>query len=202
MKRSIFFALFVGLFFTSSAFASEASCTAFANSMMQRAVAVFHDSKKSEEQKRQALYTLFYEAVDTDWIGKFVLGHFWREATLAQQKEYLEAYRTYMSHTYISKMNEDDFENITAIDIVAIMPRPAGQFEAKTLVKQKDDDDVSVHYTLDDTSGKCRIHDIKVEGVSLVTGQRSEFSTLAQSAGVSGVIAALHKQIENIQSGN
>lgn len=201
MRSAIVAILFAGLFFASSVFAADSSCNTFAHTMTDRAVAIFHDKGKTIEQKREALYALFYEAVDTDWMGKFVLGHYWQNATPAQRKQYLEAYRTYVGHSYISKLDEDDLRDIDAIQIVALMPRPDGEFEAKTLVKQKDEEDASVHFLLSNNSGKCRVHDIKIEGVSLLTNQYSEFSALTKTAGVQGVIAALQR-LQNNQDGN
>jgi ABC-type transporter MlaC component len=41
------------------------------------------------------------------------------------------------------------------------------------------------------------VHDIKLEGVSLLISQSSEFGTLAGSSGVKGVIDAMKKKIAN-----
>ena len=86
--------------------------------------------------------------------------------------------------------------SVDEIKISSIIPQAnSGQFEAKTLITRKTDDDVRVDYLLDEMSGKCQVHDIKVEGVSLITSQRSEFGTLAGTSGVKGVIEAMKKKL-------
>lgn len=176
------------------AFADDATCKAFATTMIKRVVDIFHDAKQSEQQKRQSLSVVFQDAVDTDWIGRFVLGRFWREATSQQQAAYLKSYRIYITNSYVSKFKDEDGMSVDDITLTSITPKDANEFDAKTLIKRHGDDDAQVNYLLDNSSGKCKVHDIQVEGVSLLTSQRSEFTTLAGSSGVNRVIEALQKK--------
>jgi phospholipid transport system substrate-binding protein len=173
------------------AFAAPAACPEFATEMSSRVVAIFHDTTKSEVQKRTALSATFDEAVDTDWIGKFVLGRFWKVATPEQQAAYLKVYKAYLTHTYISKFNEEDGAGVDAIKVTGITPAQPNEFEAKSIIQQKGDDDVHVDYLLSDASGKCQVHDIKIEGVSLLATHRSEFNAMASSGGIDAVITKL-----------
>lgn len=196
MRHFVYLTLAASTFLASPAFAGPV-CDAFANGMTRHVVEIFHDSTQSENQKRDALSGVFQQAVDTDWIGKFVLGRFWKTATPEQQTQYLSTYRTYLTHNYISKFNDEDGMSVDDIVITSIAPGAEGQIDAKTLIKRKSDEDVHVDYMLDETGGKCKVHDIKVEGVSLLTTQRSEFSSLAGSSGVQGVIDAMQKKSSN-----
>ena len=194
-KIAVAFAVFT-IFSAFPSFAGETICDKFANNMTKHIVEIFHDKKQNEEQKRQQLATVFQEAVDTDWIGKFVLGRFWKTASADEQAEYLKTYRDYITKTYVSKFNDEDAMSVDEIKISSIIPQAnSGQFEAKTLITRKTDDDVRVDYLLDEMSGKCQVHDIKVEGVSLITSQRSEFGTLAGTYGVKGEIEAMKKKL-------
>ena len=190
-----------GMFISTEAAATEASkplqsCEVFANTMTAKVVDIFHDTKQTEEQKRETLSELFQQAVDTDWIGQFVLGRYWKSATAAEKAEYLKYYRTYLTTVYISKFNDESGHSVDAIKIAGMKPlgKP-NQFAASTLIKRKGQPDVAVDYALEQSPEKCKVHDIKVENISLLTSQRSEFSTLAQKSGVKGVIAALKKQL-------
>lgn len=187
----------IAALFISPAYAAEPDCNVFAHSTIDRIMVIFQDKTQNETQKRAALTTLFQEAVDTDWIGKFVLGKFWKSATGAEQQSYLKNYHAYLTHNYVSKFEDNDGFSVGGIQIKSITPAGEHQFEAKTLIQRKGEEDVSVDYLLDRSSAKCQVHDIKVEGVSLLTSQRSEFGALAGTSGVKGVIAALEKQIDN-----
>ena len=174
--------------------AAAQNCAEFANVMTGRAINIFHDTSKTEEQKHAQLSSLFQEAVDIDWIGQFVLGRFWKQASPEEQAEYLKSYRNYVISSYISKFKDEDVMSIDNIKIASITPTTDNQFEAKTLIQSKGDDDTKVDYLLLQTSDKCTIHDIKVEGISLLSSEHSEFGTLAGRSGVKGVIEAMHKQ--------
>lgn len=185
----------LGACLSAPAFADGPDCNNFANSMIQRVIGIFHDKVNGEQQKRQALSTLFQEAVDTDWIGKFVLGRFWRQASAEEQKQYLDTYRQYLTHNYVSKFDDEEGFSIDDIKLTAVTPTAANQFEAKSLIQRKGEEDVHVDYLLDQSSPKCQVHDIKVEGVSLLATERSEFQALATSSGVKGIIGAMEKQL-------
>lgn len=157
-------------------------------------MSVFHDTKQSEEQKRSSLSNIFQEAVDTDWIGKFVLGKFWRSASAAEQAEYLKDYRAYLTKTYVSKFNDDDGLNVEDIAL-SPLTKQGDDYLAKTIIKRKNDEDVHVDYTLAQAGAKCQVHDIIIEGVSLLTSERSEFGSVASSGGVKNVITELQKQL-------
>ena len=198
MRKIYIVAAIFTMFFALPAAADEVSCGKFVSNMTNRTVDVFHDSKQNEVQKRKQLSTIFQEAVDTDWIGKFVLGRFWKTASADEKVQYLKIYRTYITNNYVSKFNDEDAMSVDEIKVLSLAPQQAaGQFEAKTLIVRKTDDDVHVDYLLDQTSGKCQVHDIKVEGVSLITSQRSEFGTVAGNSGVKGVIEAMQKKLDN-----
>jgi phospholipid transport system substrate-binding protein len=203
-KKSLFALAVVSTILTSPSFAGDSLCENFAQNMTKNAVAIFHNSKQSENEKRKQLSTLFQEAVDTDWIGKFVLGRFWKSASADEQKQYLDVYRPYITNSYVSKFNDEEAMSVSDIKIASLTPQQEdGQFEAKTLVQRSSEEDVHVDYLLDQSSGKCQVHDIKVEGVSLIASQRSEFGALAGNSGVKGVIAAIKKQLEKpIAHGN
>jgi phospholipid transport system substrate-binding protein len=179
MKKLYYF--LCGMLLLSSPVAAQigSSCDGFADTMTKSVISIFHDTSQSEQQKRQALSGLFQEAVDTDWIGKFVLGRFWKNATDEEKRQYLEKYRAYLTRNYVSKFDDDTGLSVDDIKLTSITPSGSNQFEAKSLIKRKGEEDVHADYLLDGSSSKCQVHDIKIEGVSLLATQRSEFQTLA-----------------------
>ncbi len=181
---------------SSSALAAETSvCEVFANNMTGQFLKTVKDSHLNLDQKRAKLAGLFQQAVDTDWIGQFVLGRFWKQATDAQKKEYLSQYRTYITNNYISKIDEDTGDKIRDVKLTSLTPGEPNQFIAKSTVKMDSNEDVHVNYQLEQAAQQCHVHDIQIEGVSLVTTQRSEFQGIANNSGIDGVIKAMKKQI-------
>ena len=180
---------------STSAFAADASaCDQFARTVTQDVIKIFHETGKTVTQKRTELSNIFQSSVDINWIGKFVIGRYWRDASDEEKAAYLKAYRTYLTNTYISKFDDEDGFKVEDIQVTSLAAgSEPNQFVAKTVIKQKADEDVHVDYALDVSTGKCQVQDITVEGVSLLVSQRSEFQSLAGSSGIKGVIAALQK---------
>ena len=196
MKKTLCVAMALSTTLTQPAFA-QSPCQDFTAHVTSQVMEIFRDQDKKEMQKRTELALLFQQSVDTDWIGKFVLGRFWKDSSPAQQEEYLKLYRNYVTNNYTSKFSNDDIADIKAINVTSVTPLPEGDFTAKTLIVQKGEEDVHVDYLLAENNGKCAVHDIKVEGVSLLTSQRSEFAALAGASGVQAVIDAMKKKLAN-----
>lgn len=192
-----------GLLFTATpAFAAPASpalCESFTKTTIAKVMDILHDKKQTEVQKKGNLSTVFNQALDLDWVGKFVAGRFWKSASAEEQQSFLQHYRKYLTTLYISKFDNDEGMGVNSIQLVSISPAEENEFSAKTVIHQDGEADVSVNYLLNDETGTCRVHDITVEGVSLLVTQRSEFQTMAASkGGLKGLIAAMEKQIASI----
>ncbi len=200
-KIFIISSLFISSTFHISAEAKPVEvCQSFIKNKTDIMLQIFHNTKLTESEKRRDLAVLFQESVDTDWIGKYILGHSWKNATEAEQKQYLKSYREYITHTYVSKYNDEDTKDIYDIKISSVIPTQQNEFLASTLIKVKDDDDIKIDYVLAQSADKCQVHDINIEGVSLILTQRSEFSAAAGFSGINGVIKSMEKQYKMITS--
>ena len=180
-----------------SALADAPTCQNFIKTQTEKAVAVFHDKATSEQDKRKQLAVIFRESVDTDWIGRTVLGRYWKELKTQQQQTYLMLYGKYLASSYITKFDAEDGMNVDSIKIVAFNPSANGGYEAKTLIENKADPAVRVDYTVDDSAGSCKVHDVKVEGVSLMISQRSEFGSIAAQGGPAKIITLMQDQLRH-----
>ena len=52
----------------------------------------------------------------------------------------------------------------------------------------------AIDYFLSNASGGWKVYDVQVEGVSLVSAYRDEFTSLFSNSGIAGVIDALKKK--------
>lgn len=164
----------------------------FISHMGARVLAVLQDNKKGFAQKQATLRSLFTEVVDTDWIARFVLGASWKTATPDQKEKYTELYRTYLTETYISKFDEDAGSKVKDIKVKSVKEGTNGTFTAHTEILQTGDDPVvKVDYLIRQKEDHFKVIDITIEGVSLLTTHRQEFSALASSSGMDGVIQKL-----------
>ena len=186
-----FFSLACGLASPSLA-DDKADATAFANDLGHKALAIITDQSQAKDTKRASLETLFQENVDIDWIGKFVLGRFWRSATPEQQQQYLANYKTFLIKHYTS--NLADFTDAN-FEVTKVMPADNGGNVVVMHLKRPKAEDTIVNYTIRaKEDGKLAVYDIAVEGVSMITTQRSEFNSVASSKGIDFLIAELGRR--------
>jgi phospholipid transport system substrate-binding protein len=183
----------------------KANAGAFADELGHKALAVISDSKLSKQAKLSKLETLFQQNVDIDWIGKFVLGRFWRGATESQKQQYLVNYKKFLIRHYTSNLTEftnADFQvtKVTPEDQGA--PANQGGFVVSMRIKRPEAEDTLVDYTVRKADGGFKVYDIIVEGVSMITTQRSEFASVASQQGVDYLIAQLERRSQPGSAGD
>ncbi len=147
------------------------------------------DGDKAAKQAK--IEALFSDKVDINFVAKFVLGKNWRTATPQQQQAYIAAYRPFILKNYAGKLTKYSGQTYTlkgshveddATVVTMVINDPNGQ-------------DVNVDYRLHGDEGSFKIIDIVVEGVSLLSTQRSEFSGIVERKGLDGLIDALKSQV-------
>jgi phospholipid transport system substrate-binding protein len=169
-------------------------CSKFYNGLTTQGMVIIKDSSKDLAKKKDDLGKLFDKSVDGEWMGKFVLGRFWKGSTPQQQKEYLDVYKQYLGKIYISKFDNDDLASFD-LKLISMTKTASGDFSTKTIISRPEQATIRADYSLSEVGGECRVRDIIIENVSLLTSQRSEFQALAGKSGIDGVIAALRKKI-------
>lgn len=150
---------------------------------------VKNDGTKEEKQTR--IEKVFADKVDINFVAKFVLGKHWREATPAQQKDYIAAYQPFILKNYAGKLAKYsgqtyELKSARVDDDASVVPM---------IIHDTDGKDVEVDYRLRSVGNSFKIVDITVEGVSLLTTQRSEFNGIVERKGIDGLIEALKAQV-------
>lgn len=146
----------------------------------------------NKRQKQAKLDKLFSDNVDFPWVGRFVMGRYWREATDAQKKRYLKEYQKFLILHYTSRFTEytsGDFKVTGSED------DGDGEFTVSMQIKPGDQSDngqpILVDYRVRHEGGGFKIFDVIVEGVSMITTQRSEFASVIDKGGIDYLIGQL-----------
>jgi len=175
----------------SSAAASVAAAREMMDAIGKQALAVIK-SEGSKKQKQTKLEKIFSGNVDIEWVGRFVLGLHWRTATPEQRKRYLKEYEGFLVSHYAGRFAEYTGGSYTILSAVEDEP---GQFIVSMKMLSPDNQEVLVDYRLHNTgTGKLQIFDVVVEGVSLITTQRSEFASVVDGKGLDYLTAQLAKR--------
>lgn len=189
-KIASFFLLYaVVIFASSAALADGDKAKDFVQGIGDKVIAVVADAKLNDASKEQKLTELFVETVDVDWIGKFVAGRYWREASKEQQQKYMEVYKKFLTDSYVSKFRKYTDQKLA---INKSTPEEEGHFLVETSIVDQDGKAYNIDYKLKTLeNGKLCIYDIIAEGVSMIATQRSDFSSILSRDGMDGLIAKL-----------
>jgi len=156
-----------------------------------RAMAAIKDPATDDAGKKALFRTMLTQNFDMTTIARFAAGKFWRQATPAQQQEYVKLYEQMIIDVYTARFN-----------------RYSGQTFAVTGNRLDDSGDVVVSSKVTGTGspvmvdwrvrnkgGALKIIDVMVEGVSMAVTQRNDFAGVIQQGGgtVDSLIAYLKK---------
>jgi phospholipid transport system substrate-binding protein len=145
----------------------------------------------TQTDAKQVLESVFTRYVDIEWVGQFVLGRHWRTANPDQKQRFIAAYRSFMAEGYTSRLRE-----YSGDDYTVSAPRNAGngRYALTMKVKRPQGEPVIIDYKIRDSASSYKIYDLVVEGISLITTQRSEFDSVVGQHGIDFLIEALKKK--------
>lgn len=179
------------LFGLSAQAANPAAAKNFLDAIAAQVLVIVKDDKLSQTDRQAKIENLFADKVDISFVAKFALGKHWRAATPEQQKEYIAAYRPFILKNYGGKLTKYSGQTYalknTRIDGEAIV--------VTMEIDDPNGQKIMMDYRLRDDGATFKITDIAVEGVSLLTTQRSEFNGIIEGKGIDGLIAALKQQV-------
>jgi len=132
-----------------------------------------------------------------DQIGRFVLGRTWKQATEAQQAEYLALFSEYVLATYAKRLGGYSGETFQIVKAEPVGKQDAIVF---TRIDRPSGPPLNAGWRVRQFGDRLQILDVVVEGVSMVTAQRSEFASVIQSQGLDGLIQMLRLQISKFSA--
>jgi phospholipid transport system substrate-binding protein len=192
MTRRFFLSTIVGLWIGLGNFAVAAVQPGAASELIRRlgeqAIAALGAPGASLEEREARFRSLLSEGFDLAFIGRFVLGRYWRQATPEQRSDYLALFGEYVLQTYSARLGGYAGESMTILS-----ERPAGTKDVvvSTRIARPSGPPIEAAWRVRATGGRYRIIDIMVEGVSMVVTQRSEFAAVVQRHGLQGLIEVL-----------
>lgn len=151
------------------------------------------DKDKSDADKTKILADLLVQNIDTQWIGRFVLGNNWRALNPEQQKAYLQAYEDYLVATYVPIFKDYRGEKVEYISAKPLKRKE--EYLLATKITRVDEPEVQVSYRIQ-KKGECyRVYDIVAEGVSMLNTQRQDFSSIYTRKGYDELMKILKNKV-------
>ena len=172
----------------SAAFASNQDAARFIRHLSHQTIEALRAPELTLDQRKERFRGLLIQGFDIAFIGRFVLGRYWRGATPDQRGAYIALYGEFFLQTYTSRMG--DYAGQT-IDVIGVRQANAKDFVVRSRIQRPGGQPLTADWRVRVIDGRYRIIDIMVEGISMAITQRSEFASVTQRGGLDGLLSSL-----------
>jgi|TARA_B110000261_G_C13068503_1_gene351170 phospholipid transport system substrate-binding protein len=192
-KKWIF--TFITIIFSTVAFAGPAPDEVIRKTS-DDVISALKSDKYIQNGNKKKLYQLAEEKIfpsfNFERISRLVLGKAWRKATDLQKEQFKSEFRSLLLRTYsiaLSKYKDQ------GIEIKPMRMKPSDEIvTVKTEIIQDGAQPIKVNYALAKDGDSWLVFDIIIEGVSLVTNYRSQFSSVIRKDGMDSLNKKLAKK--------
>lgn len=202
MKRSIANWLAITLLGFGLTAVAETAPDALVKKTSEEVLEIVRNDQEIQNGNQQKIFALIEEKImpnfDFDRVCRLVLGRNWANASKEQQANFQNEFRTLLLRTYASALSKYRDETIKYLPFRA--QPDAKRVTVRTQIIQSGAQPIAIDYSLENGDNGWKVYDIVIEGISLVTNYRSQFSNeIRQSGGMDGLIQRLAEK--NRQSG-
>lgn len=199
--KKLLITLFSALIFMTSAARADIDASKaenFIKNVTTQGIEELINTNVSEAEKKARFTKLFNEDLDLDYIGKFVLGRYWRTATPKQRSEFIDVYRKLNIQTWSERFNEFKGKHFEFLGTEKAKSKNNDQVYVNTQVPMQEGEPASVKWRVKDTGGKMQIVDIIIENVSLAITAQKEYTSYIQKSpnGIDGLIKDLKAKLK------
>ncbi len=156
-------------------------------------LAIVKADKDIQAGNQDKIYALAEEKIlpnfNFDRVSRLVLGKNWTKATPEQKTAFQAEFRTLLLRTYATALSK--YKNQVIEYKPLRMTDGANSASVKTQILQQGGQPIAVDYTLAKEKDAWKVYDIVIEGVSLVTNYRGQFSQEVRQNGLDSLIKKL-----------
>jgi phospholipid transport system substrate-binding protein len=192
-------AIFILLFFNLQVKAGEATDRIKAATDKLIEIVTNHELDAPEMAEKRA--KMIRETVDTvfDWsaFSQRALGKHWSTLSQAQKKEFIFYFSQLLERTYMDKTRHYSGEKMIYLD--EKIDGKYGVVGAKVTLNSRKD--AAIEYRVIKPADKWFIYDVYVEGISLVSNYRNQFSTILSKSGYDELLKRLKIKLDEQPQG-
>jgi len=156
-----------------------------------RIVASKELKKSQNEGKRRAeLNKTIGSIFNYGQMAKLSMGAHWKKRTPAEQKTFISLFETLLENSYANKIESYNNEKI-----IYLKENVEGDYaEVKSKVITTKGEEFTLDYRMSKQGSKWMVHDVVIEGVSLVANYRSQFNRVIQTQGYDALVKKLQSK--------
>jgi phospholipid transport system substrate-binding protein len=143
--------------------------------------------KATPDQRRASVRRISEGIFDYKDTARRALGRHWAERTPQEQTEFVHLFSDLLDRAYFSKIDQYQGEKVRYTD-----ERIDGnEAVVKTQIVTPRGSEVPVDYRMHLTDGEWRVYDVHIEGVSLVSNYRTQFTKIVQTESYESLVKKL-----------
>ena len=169
----------------------------FVQTTGQDLVAAINDTRSDLATRRAHVAAVLRKAVDIDGVGRFILGRWWRQATPAEQAEYIKLFEETLIRNLSARFGE--YQGVR-FSLGRSQQRTEDDVLVNTIIERPNSAPFALDWRVGEVGGQPKIVDVIAEGTSLRLTQRSEYSSVIQqnNGAVSALLVAMKRQIQQL----
>lgn len=190
VRRALLGAAALAAFAPVAAFAQAAAqATALVESLAADFIAALR-SASSQAALTRDFAAMLGRYGDMPVVASSVLGPPWRSATPAQKQAFVPAFQTYLARKYGGQFK--DYQN-ASVKVIKAQDGGSKGVLVSTQVTRPGREPIAVDWQVSDRSGAPKVVNLIIEGVSMLTNERTEIRAMleAQGGSLDKLIAAM-----------
>jgi phospholipid transport system substrate-binding protein len=168
--------------------------TEIAKQVIERALNALNDPSSQGEARRQKVKRIVDPYFDYQEMAKRSLGPTWGKLSPAQRQEFVALFSQLLEASYSDKIEK--YAQRVKIDYTGEILQ-GDTAEVRTVVV-KANDRIPLNYRLLNEGGTWKVYDVVIEGVSLVSNYRSQFSRIIHESSYAELVKRLQTKVSEL----
>jgi len=181
------------------AFAAERSATEAVRSSINEVIHMLEDPELKKpgraEERRKKLEQKIGARFSYEEMSKRALAAQWPKLNDGQRKEFVDLFQRLLSNTYAGKIEGYSGEQVSYLG----ERLQDGYAEVRTKVSSGKTE-IPLDYRLLQKDGDWRVYDVVVDGISLVSNYRGQFTKIIRSGSYEDLVDKLRSKSDQIKS--
>lgn len=144
----------------------------------------------------QIVHQVLLPHVDLESMSRSVVGrNHWMQATAQQKEQFKHSFTNLVIQVYSAPLSKYNGETI---EFKPMRDSASNQrVQVESIVIRKNGQRIPVSYRLIQNNGSWKVYDFSVEGISMISSYRSQFSNILEQGGMSALLQRMHSQTKH-----
>jgi len=164
---------------------------------VNQALAIFRDQKTPLPQRRRQMRDLLASHFDFAEMARSALGPHWQSLGENQRKQFVDSFTAYVEYDFLNKIQVYRDVSFQFLKQIAIAP---GYAQVNTRVQQPGKDPATLNFSLKHEGNDWKVTDVVIDGLSLVSGNRTQFGLVIDNVGFDALMSDLQNKRNELEA--